>query len=111
TVVGGLVSVPFRFLKERVMAKIGFIVGEMFEDQELRVPYDKLSEAGHEVLLIGEKEGLEISGKKGKEKIKTEASVDDIDADDLDALVIPGGYSPDHLRMNDAMVDLVREMD
>ena len=93
------------------MAKIGFIFGEMFEDQELRVPYDKLSEAGHEVLLIGEREGAEIAGKKGKEKITIECAVDDVDADDLDALVIPGGYSPDHLRTNDAMVDLVREMD
>jgi protease I len=92
------------------MAKVGFVVGEMFEDSELRVPLDKIAQAGHEVVLIGTEAGKQIEGKKHREKITTELGIDDVSADDLDALVIPGGFSPDHLRTNADMVDLVRDM-
>jgi protease I len=33
---------------------------------------------------------------------------DDLDASGIDALVIPGGYSPDHLRQNPSVVSFVR---
>jgi protease I len=92
------------------MARVAFIVDEMFEDSELRIPYDRLREAGHEPVLIGVTAGRTITGKKGKETITTDKGIGDVAAGDFDALVIPGGYSPDHLRMNIKMVGLVREM-
>src|SRR5207302_2036034 len=39
-----------------------------------------------------------------------EVTARDVDAGDFDALVIPGGYSPDKLRMNDDVVSFVRKM-
>ena len=39
-----------------------------------------------------------------------ERSIADVDADDFDALVIPGGYSPDRLRQDPRMVAFTREM-
>jgi protease I len=90
------------------MARIAFIVDEMFEDSELRQPYDRLREAGHEVVLVGLEQGKRITGKRGKETITIERAVQDVSAQDFDALVIPGGYSPDKLRMSLPMVAFTR---
>lgn len=92
------------------MARIAFIVDEMFEDSEFRVPYDRLRKEGHEVVIIGRAAGDEIRGKKGKETIKPERSISEVSPDDFDALVIPGGYSPDKLRMDARMVALTRDI-
>jgi protease I len=92
------------------MARVAFIVGEMFEDSELQVPYDKVRAAGHDPVLIGVEANKTITGKKGQHTITTAKGIDEVAPGDFDALVIPGGYSPDHLRMNQAMVHLVREM-
>ena len=45
------------------MARIAIIADDMFEDAELRQPYDRLREAGHEVVLVGQAEGKQITGK------------------------------------------------
>ena len=92
------------------MATVGFIIDEMFEDAEFRIPYDALRKAGHNVVIIGIEADKQLEGKQKKETIRTETAIEDIDADTLDALVIPGGYSPDHLRANDDMVQLVRDI-
>lgn len=92
------------------MSKIAILVADMFEDSEFRVPYDRLRAAGHQVDVVGLKANQEVVGKKQKERIKIEKSVDDIAEGDYDALVIPGGYSPDVLRMNMAAVRFTRAM-
>jgi len=92
------------------MARVAFIVDEMYEDSELRVPYDRVKQAGHEAIVVGLEAGKKLAGKKGKEIFTTERAVADVSAGDFDALVIPGGYSPDKLRVSREMVALVREM-
>ena len=91
------------------MAIIAFVVGPDFEDSEFRVPYDALRAAGHTVELLGTKAGETVRGKKQKEKVEIEAAVTDRKPELYDALVIPGGYSPDHLRAEDDVVDFVRD--
>lgn len=92
------------------MAKVAFIVGEMFEDSEFRGPYDQVRGAGHEAVIIGLEAGKEIKGKKGQVTLRTDRGVEDVDPGDFDALVIPGGYSPDQLRTDRRVVHLVREL-
>jgi len=92
------------------MARVAFIVDEMFEDSEFRVPYDRLRKAGHEVVIIGREAGKQLQGKKGKETIKTERSSSEVSAGEFDALVIPGGYSPDKLRMDPKIVAFTRDI-
>lgn len=92
------------------MARVGFIVDEMFEDSELRVPLESVKAAGHEAVVIGRERGKQLEGKKHDFTVQTEKSIDQISAESLDALVIPGGYSPDKLRVDQRMVALVREM-
>jgi len=90
------------------MARIAIIADDMFEDSELRQPYDRLREAGHEVVLVGLEAGKQITGKRGEEKLTIERGVKDVSANEFDALVIPGGYSPDKLRMSRPMVAFTR---
>jgi protease I len=89
--------------------RVGFIVDEMFEDSELRVPYDRVKAAGCEAVIVGQQSGTELRGKQGKETIRTERAIDEVSLDDFDALVLPGGYSPDKLRTNDRVVEFVRD--
>ena len=92
------------------MARVAFIVDDLFEDSEFRIPYDRLKAAGHEVVVVGLQRGKEIEGKKKKERIRIERAADEVSAAEFDALVIPGGYSPDHLRGSLPMVRLTRDM-
>ncbi len=91
------------------MAKIAFVLGEDFEDDEFRVPYDRLRAAGHEITILGVKSGSFVEGKRGREKVGVGATTQDVRPEDFDLLVIPGGYSPDHLRMDIHVVKFVRE--
>jgi protease I len=92
------------------MAKVAFIVDEMFEDSEFRVPYDGVRESGHEAIVVGLSSGKKLEGKKGKETVTTDVSIDEVSPEDFDALVIPGGYSPDKIRANGKMLELTRSI-
>ncbi|HEX3328242.1 MAG TPA: type 1 glutamine amidotransferase domain-containing protein [Actinomycetota bacterium] len=92
------------------MAKVAFIMDEMFEDSEFRVPYDRVREAGHEAIIVGLEKGKKLTGKKENETVTTDVAIGDVSANRFDALVIPGGYSPDKIRVNHDMVSLTRTM-
>jgi len=89
------------------MARIAFVLGEDFEDSEFRKPYDALKQAGHQIDVLGAKGVEKVKGKKGKEEVTLDGAVTDKDPASYDALVIPGGYSPDHLRMDKDVVRFV----
>lgn len=90
------------------MKKIAILATDDFEDQELTFPYERLRDAGYKVLIVGPVEGRVITGKKGF-KINTDLAIESVTAADFDLLVIPGGYSPDKLRINSAAVALVKQ--
>ena len=92
------------------MARVAIIVDEMFEDSELRVPYDRLRRAGHEVVVVGREAMKHLEGKHRHERVTTAQSIREVTHRDFDALVIPGGDSPDHLRLEPLMVDFTRQM-
>ena len=93
------------------MAKVAFIMDEMFEDSEFQVPYERVKEAGHEPVVIGLKAGKDLAGKKGKVRVTTDAAISDVDPSEFDALVIPGGYSPDKIRVEPKMAEFTRQFD
>ncbi|MGE0401973.1 MAG: type 1 glutamine amidotransferase domain-containing protein [Kofleriaceae bacterium] len=92
------------------MARIAFVVGEDFEDSEFRKPCAALRQAGHEIDILGIEAGAHIKGKKGETETTIDKAAKDADPASYDALVIPGGYSPDHLRTNQDVVKLVTAM-
>jgi len=91
--------------------RIACVMRQGFEDSEFRVPYDRLNEEGYQVDVIRVKAGEELKGYKGKEKVKVKKSIDQVKAEDYDALLIPGGQSPDHLRADRRMVEFVKKFD
>src|SRR6266536_2624507 len=91
------------------MARVAFILDEMFEDSEFQVPYDRVRDAGHEAVIVGLQAGKQVTGKNGA-PVTTERGIDQVRADEFDALVIPGGYSPDKIRTSAGMVALTRDI-
>lgn len=73
--------------------KVAIILSNEFEDIELTSP----KEAGFETEIIGDTANAEVVGKHG-EKVIVDVSIADAKPEDYDGLLIPGGFSPDHLR-------------
>jgi protease I len=91
--------------------RIACLLGPGFEDSEFRVPYDTLKNAGYQVDIIGPKPGMELKGYKGKETVKAEKGIDEVRPEDYQALLIPGGHSPDQLRKDKKIVEFVKKFD
>lgn len=86
--------------------RVAVLVEKLYEDLELWYPVLRLREAGCAVTIVGPKAGETYASKHGY-PAKSEASAAEVKASDFDAIIIPGGYSPDHMRRHKAMVDLV----
>ena len=84
--------------------RIAILSAPLYEDVELLVPYYRLLEAGHDVELVGCESGTTVEGKRGTSVVTTVSAAD---AGQVDGVIIPGGYSPDHMRRCPAMVELV----
>lgn len=91
------------------MAIVAICIASEYEDCELDVPFKRLKDAGHQVVIVGTRRGEKVEGKSGRSSIIVERSAKDVSAEEFDAIVIPGGHSPDHLRLDPAMVTFVRD--
>jgi protease I len=91
--------------------RVAVLLGQGFEDSEFRVPYDRLKAAGAQVDVIGPQAGEELRGYKGKELVRADRGIAEASVEDYDALVIPGGQSPDHLRADERFVRFVEDFD
>ena len=93
-------------------ARVLFLATDGFEESELFDPRQALLDAGATVTLASIKTDP-IQGEKGGEKTKTitpDITLEDVDSDDYDALVLPGGVgNPDKLRMDERAVEIVSE--
>ena len=93
------------------MAKVAFVLADDFEDSEFQVPYTAVQEAGHDSVVIGmQPKGTELKGKKGNVTQVVEAEPEQVSVNEIDALVVPGGYSPDKLRTDDRIVSFTRHI-
>lgn len=90
------------------MARIAVLLADVYEDSEFRVPYDRLREAGHEVVVLGLQKGKKVHGKHG-DTVDVDAGPEAADIARFDAVVVPGGYSPDKVRTDAKLVALVKE--
>jgi protease I len=88
--------------------KIAVLVEADFEDDELTEPLEAMKEAGADVAIIGSQSGKQYKGKRHKAEITSDTSAEEVDPQDYDAIIVPGGYAPDKMRLQQPMVDLVR---
>ncbi len=90
--------------------RVGFLLASDFEDAELRVPHDRLRAAGYRVEVIGAAKGATLHGRRGA-KTAVDRFIGNARPGEFDAIVIPGGGSPDALRADPRFVDFVRSFD
>jgi protease I len=88
---------------------IGYLVGPEVEDLEYWVPLMRLREEGARVISIGITNEA-VRGKHGLPITPDVSAQEAPTADELDGLVIPGGWAPDKMRRNPQMLQLVRDM-
>jgi protease I len=91
--------------------RIAILATNGFEQSELEVPRDRLKENGAAVEIISPEAG-EIRGWEKKDwgrAVKVDKTLDQVRADDYDAIVLPGGQmNPDLLRINDKALKFIR---
>ena len=85
------------------------IATDEFEDLELFHPMYRLQEEGIRTIVIGLTRDP-IKGKKGY-SITPNASIDEVKPEDFDFLVVPGGKSPEILRLNNKILRFVKDFD
>lgn len=84
------------------------LIPENFRDEEFSVPKKRLEEAGVSVTVAGLQSG-EARGMLGM-KTKPDILLDDVDIDDYDVLIVPGGQgSVKYLWNNERVLSLVKE--
>lgn len=89
--------------------KVAVLLDEGFEDLEFWVTVMRLREEGAAVAIASTTAGHEYRGKNAL-TATSDAAMAEISADDVDALVVPGGWAPDKLRRHVAVTDLVRDV-
>jgi protease I len=77
--------------------KVVSLVHHDFEDLELWYPILRLREEGAVVHLAGEQAEKEYIGKYGV-PAKSDYSYSDINGEEYDAILVPGGWAPDKIR-------------
>lgn len=102
--------------------KILLLVGDFVEDYEVMVPFQALQMVGHDVhavcpdkaagdtvaTAIHDFEGEQTYSEKRGHNFRLNATFAEIQEADYDALVIPGGRSPEYLRLNARVLEVVR---
>ena len=89
--------------------RVAILAEEDFEDSELTEPLRAMKDAGARVLIVGSGTKKSYRGKRGTAEIKVDTTADRVEASDFDAIIIPGGYAPDKMRLHQPMIDLVRK--
>ena len=101
------------------------LAGDFVEDYEIMVPYQMLLMVGHDVDVVspGKKpgdviatavhdfEGHQTYTEKRGHNFMINADFDAVDCAAYDGLVVPGGRSPEYLRLNPRVIEIIREMD
>jgi len=88
--------------------KILMLIENEFRDEEVIYPFYRFKEAGYEVKTVGPGEGIEYKGKFGF-TLKSDLPASGASLENVAAIIIPGGNAPDKMRINKAMVDIVKK--
>ena len=86
------------------MAKVAVLITDKFEDVEFTSPKEALEGAGHTLTTIDKEGNKTVKGKNGEATVYIDKGIAEVRPEEFDALVIPGGFSPDLLRDDDRVV-------
>ena len=89
--------------------RIAILVEEDFEDAEVVEPMRALTDSGARVVIVGSGSKENYRGKRGTAEVTAETTADKVKVEDFDALIVPGGYASDKMRLYQSMIDLVKK--
>ena len=89
--------------------RIAILVEDGFEDSELMEPLRAMKAAGARVLIVGSGSKKGYKGKRGSAVVTVDTTADKVEVSQFDAVIVPGGYAPDKMRLHQSMADLVRK--
>lgn len=90
--------------------KVITVVDHEYNDLELWYPIFRLQEEGATVHIVGEKANTTYNGQAGI-PATTDYAYTDINVDDYDGILVPGGWAPDKLRRYPEVLEIVRALD
>ncbi len=90
------------------MKKALILAAPNFQDIELLYPKIRLTEAGIDVTIAGLGED-QYTGKYGY-PVDCDTDIKNVRPQDYDAIIIPGGWAPDHIRQSKAALNAVKIM-
>jgi protease I len=88
--------------------RVAVVAEDMFHDIELWYPVLRFREAGANVQVVAPDKGKVYKSKSGVE-VTSDVAAADVRAEDFDAIIIPGGFAPDFMRRNAAILKLVKD--
>jgi protease I len=88
---------------------VALLVEDGFEDQQVTGLIEGLATAEMDVVLIGPVAARTYTGRNGQATLASELAPGTARSRTFAAVVIPGGYAPDRIRMRHGMLDMVRE--
>jgi len=89
--------------------KVAILVEQDFADSELTESLRAMRTAGATVIVVGSASQRSYWGKRREANVMADAAADAVRAEDFDAVIIPGGFAPDEMRLHQPMVDFVRK--
>ena len=87
---------------------VAVLVENDYQDMEVWVPLYRLREEGFRVVVVGP-QAKEYISKHGY-PIRAEIAAAEAKSDDFIGVVVPGGWAPDRLRQDEAVLRLVRDL-
>ncbi len=91
------------------MAKIGVLIAQNFEDVEYTKPAKAFKDSGHTLIHLGLKKNQTVNGKNRIASVKIDEKIGESEANQFDAIFIPGGCSPDNLRGEKEPVQFIKD--
>ena len=91
--------------------RIAILVEEGFEDSELVEAMRAMKNADARVVIVGSGSKGTYRGKRGNAVVRADTTADEVNAEDFDGIIVPGGDAPDKMRLHQSMIDLVRKAD
>ncbi|MDO7788100.1 type 1 glutamine amidotransferase domain-containing protein [Desulforamulus aquiferis] len=89
--------------------KVALFVEDLYNDLEFWYPYYRMQEAGFEVVIVGTGR-TEVFNSKFGMPAKADISSEQVKTEDYAAVIIPGGFAPDKMRIDKNMLRIVQEM-
>jgi protease I len=90
-------------------AQVAVLAENQYQELELWYPLLRLREAGCNVFTVAPSADALYGSKLGY-PVKADLAINEVDASQLDAIVIPGGFAPENFRRTPAIVNLVRKV-